>query len=72
MPRPDPFALTYSETPDGRPIVTAETDPTSGPFATGNRRHRLARMRAVLPIGANRKLVPCLVAGPNDPVEAEN
>lgn len=48
MPGPDPFALTYNETPDGRPIVTAETDPTSGPFATGNRRHRLARMRAVL------------------------
>lgn len=48
MPSPDPFALTYYETPDGRHGITAEVGPTSGPFATGNRRHRLARMTAVL------------------------
>lgn len=48
MPGPDPFGISYDETPDGRPIVLAEVWPTSGFLAQGNRRHRLARAKAVL------------------------
>lgn len=48
MPGPDPDGLSYDETPDGRPIVTAQVWPSDGFFAQGNRRHRLARARAVL------------------------
>ena len=46
MPGPDPYALSYDETPNGQPIVTAEVWPSSGLFA-GNRRNRTKRLRAV-------------------------
>jgi hypothetical protein len=46
MPGPDPHGVYYDETPSGKPQVFAEVWPTSGLFA-GNRRHRLARFRAV-------------------------
>lgn len=46
MPAPDPFGLTYDETPEGAPRVIAEVWPSHGLFA-GNRRHRLQRQRAV-------------------------
>lgn len=48
MPAPDPFGISYDETPDGRPKVVAEIWPSDGVFAQGNRRHRLARATAVL------------------------
>jgi hypothetical protein len=47
MPQPDPFALSYDETPEGAPMVHSDVSPNSGPFA-GNRRHRIARAVAVL------------------------
>lgn len=47
MPAPNPFGIDYDETADGHPMVTGELWPSNGLFA-GNRRHRLARMRAVL------------------------
>ncbi|HPD91072.1 MAG: hypothetical protein H6900_00695 [Rhodobacter sp.] len=46
MPAPDPTGLSYYETSDGRPFVSAEIWPSTGLFA-GNRRHRLARLKAV-------------------------
>ena len=46
MPAPDPFGLSYDETPSGQPLVTAEVWPSSGLFAS-NRRNRLKRLRAV-------------------------
>lgn len=46
MPGPDPFGIEYDETPDGRPSLYAEVWPSTGLFA-GNRRHRLARLKAV-------------------------
>ena len=48
MPAPDPFGLSYHEKPDGRPVVQCEIWPSSGFLAMGNRRHRLARAKAVL------------------------
>lgn len=48
MPAPDPFGISYDETPDGRPIVLAEVWPSDGILAQGNKRHRLARAKAVL------------------------
>lgn len=46
MPAPDPSGLSYYETHDGRPMVSAEVWPTTGLFA-GNRRNRIARLKAV-------------------------
>ncbi|MCC0071102.1 MAG: hypothetical protein H6897_14395 [Rhodobacteraceae bacterium] len=48
MPAPDPFGLHYDETPDGRPMIKSEIWPSDGMFAKGNRRHRLARAKAVV------------------------
>lgn len=48
MPALDPFGIHYDATPDGRPKVVAEIWPSDGVFAQGNRRHRLARAKAVL------------------------
>ena len=47
MPGPDPSGLEYIEAPDGCWTVTAEVWPKSGLFA-GNRKHRIARLRAVV------------------------
>ena len=46
MPAPDPFGLSYSENEDGKPVISAEVWPSTGLFA-GNRRNRLARLKAV-------------------------
>lgn len=46
MPCPDPLAIGYDETPDGRPRIIGEVWPSTGPFA-GNPRHRRARINAV-------------------------
>ena len=47
MPAPDPDGLDcYKE--DRRWYVTAQVWPSSGFLATGNRRHRLARAKAIL------------------------
>ncbi|WP_164885759.1 hypothetical protein [Paenirhodobacter populi] len=47
MPAPDPFGLSYDETPDGMPMVSAEVWNIPGQ-PQGNRRHRIARAKAVL------------------------
>lgn len=46
MPAPDPFAIGYDETEDGRPLVLGEVWPGKGWFP-GNPRHRKARISAV-------------------------
>ncbi len=49
MPAPDPFGLSYDETPAGQPIVWAEIwGVRNRPYFEGNPKHRKARAAAVL------------------------
>ena len=48
MPAPDPNALEYSETSDGRPVLHADIPKGPPPFPLGCRRTRIARMRSVM------------------------
>lgn len=67
MPGPDPFGLSYDETPDGRPLVRAEIwGDSRGPFP-GNPRHRMARARAVL-LNLHRGGWLCLCCGEPVPI----
>ncbi len=64
MPGPDPSGIEYSETADGRWSVFAYVWPKSGPYA-GNRKHRMARLRAVI---ANLKIDGWLCSWCSNPV----
>ena len=49
MPAPDPFGLSYDESPTGQPLVIAEIwGSRARPLWEGNPRHRKARAAAVL------------------------